>query len=1290
MYFKISWDEDFDSLMMHLWSKYGKALFTLDGIGEQMDLNKFSKNFFNNPHTTADVSVDANANVVSKTGIEYNFEMPKPLKRYNSYFLLWKEMRKVYGLEYANKVIESQLTGDIYINDFTDVSAPYCFNYSTYDIALNGLNGISKRLNVEAPKSLSTFLRQVEQFMVVAANSTLGATGFADLLIVASIFVKRIQETGKDGHVAISDVKTYAREKLTEFIYTVNWEFRGNQCVTEDTEVLTPSGFKNYYNLQVGDDIYTWKKGVLNVNKVEMVNVYDYVGEMHQYKGRDLSQVVTPNHRVLYCTGSNLITIAESHQIIDSLSPIYMPIALKNKNEDFPISDDNLAICVLILTDGHIDHQEGKAPRVVWAKSDTRYGIDRFNELMDRASIVPNHREQKSEFNSIVHVYQLSVDDSKKYVELLDGTKKKLPDWMFKLSARQAKLVIDLWSKTDGYAERLQLQADTVDVADGLQHVAMLAEYGSRQHTRLIGTNKTPTRYVKVFKRAKKATRPSKIQYKGKVWCPTTEDGVVIFRKNGVTFISGNSPFSNVSLYDDTFLDSLCPDYGADKATVKMLQQIYVEVMNAEMRRTPLTFPVTTACFAIDEARVIKDKAFLKFIADANREFGFINLYNGSTATLSSCCRLRSERKSEYFNSFGAGSTKIGCYDDKTEVLTSNGWKYFKDVNIESDKIFTMNDDRSVRFDVPTHYHEYDYCGDMIRFATKTVDLLVTPNHRMVKRNVKSEKLVFERADVLVDKQEFSIPTHSSLVIDHYDKFFEIPEYVIENRIYPALRIPYTTWAKFMGIYLSEGYCDPEGNKNSHGNERYRVTISQSKVNLENCRKIEELLDEIGIPYGYYGVNYELHHKSLCLYLRKFGNRYNKFIPTDLKNQPKEVLEVLWDWLLMGDGYTAKNGVEMYWSTSKQLISDIQDILARMGYTSGYSTIIKDSIMGDGRIIKTKNGCYRVVKYTKRNSIVRKNHGHMRKEPYRGKVYCLTVPTGRLFVRRNGKTCWSGNSLGVVTVNLPRAALKARGNYMDFYCNVHDLFVMAERINACKRRLVKKRIELGAAPLYTHGYMDLQKQYSTFGIVGVNEAVQLLGQDILTEKGQEIVEWLLRFINAWIEEAEKKEHTPHNCEQVPAESSAVKLAQKDAMLGYETGVPFYSNQFIPLVTKADMHDRLRLQGMFDSKLSGGAIAHINVGERIDNPDTLIALMEYAAKVGVVYWAINYHLNCCPNKHTWVGSEMCPSCGGIRESQITRVVGFFTTVKNWNPVRREHDWPNRKFYSCNEVSENEIH
>ena len=110
-----------------------------------------------------------------------------------------------------------------------------------------------------------------------------------------------------------------------------------------------------------------------------------------------------------------------------------------------------------------------------------------------------------------------------------------------------------------------------------------------------------------------------------------------------------------------------------------------------------------------------------------------------------------------------------------------------------------------------------------------------------------------------------------------------------------------------------------------------------------------------------------------------------------------------------------------------------------------------------------------------------------------------------------------------------------------------------------------------------------------------------------------------------------------------------------------------------------MLDRLKLQGMFDSKLSGGAIAHINVGEQIKDPKVMVSLMEYAAKCGVVYWAINYLLECCPEKHLWVGGEICPVCGRKSVNKMTRVVGFLTSISNWHPVRRTFDFPQRQFY-----------
>ena len=43
MYIKVTYEDEFDDLYMHLKSKYPQKLFDLEGIGEQLDMSKFSK-----------------------------------------------------------------------------------------------------------------------------------------------------------------------------------------------------------------------------------------------------------------------------------------------------------------------------------------------------------------------------------------------------------------------------------------------------------------------------------------------------------------------------------------------------------------------------------------------------------------------------------------------------------------------------------------------------------------------------------------------------------------------------------------------------------------------------------------------------------------------------------------------------------------------------------------------------------------------------------------------------------------------------------------------------------------------------------------------------------------------------------------------------------------------------------------------------------------------------------------------------------------------------------------------
>ena len=271
-------------------------------------------------------------------------------------------------------------------------------------------------------------------------------------------------------------------------------------------------------------------------------------------------------------------------------------------------------------------------------------------------------------------------------------------------------------------------------------------------------------------------------------------------------------------------------------------------------------------------------------------------------------------------------------------------------------------------------------------------------------------------------------------------------------------------------------------------------------------------------------------------------------------------------------------------------------------------------------------------------------------------------------------------SYGVVTLNLPRASMKAKGDIEQFKNNVRELTQTAIRINHAKRDILMKRIELKALPLYDYGFMNMQKQYATTGLNGINEAIEFLGYDILTKEGQNICSEILQIVNEENDKADKKYEYAHNCEQTPSENSSIKLAQKDKLLKFQNTTELYSNQFIPLITKADMLDRIKLQGLFDSQFSGGAIAHLNIENQIKDYKLLVDLINMTVKKGVVYHAINYNLQRCENGHMTVGkNNICSICGKPITDNFTRAVGFLVNTKNLHKIRREFDYPNRQFY-----------
>ena len=74
------------------------------------------------------------------------------------------------------------------------------------------------------------------------------------------------------------------------------------------------------------------------------------------------------------------------------------------------------------------------------------------------------------------------------------------------------------------------------------------------------------------------------------------------------------------------------------------------------------------------------------------------------------------------------------CHDDQTEVLTYDGWKFFKDTTL-NDKLATVNPTtKELIYENPIRIVKYPFNKDLHVIEGRTVNFAVTNNHKMLIR----------------------------------------------------------------------------------------------------------------------------------------------------------------------------------------------------------------------------------------------------------------------------------------------------------------------------------------------------------------------------------------------------------------------------------------------------------------------------------------------------------------------------------------------------------------------------
>ncbi len=352
----------------------------------------------------------------------------------------------------------------------------------------------------------------------------------------------------------------------------------------------------------------------------------------------------------------------------------------------------------------------------------------------------------------------------------------------------------------------------------------------------------------------------------------------------------------------------------------------------------------------------------------------------------------------------------FSCYSSDTQVLTSNGWKFFKDVDIKTDKIYSLNPDTNeIEIVNAVDFIKSPVNGNLLNFNTRFMDIAVTDNHKMFTyyTNCNGEykyKGLIEAKDVR--KSDLLKIKGFSYFSENKD-YFILPattqkeQYSRKDIDIPAKEIPMNAWLEFFGFWLADG-CTHHGN-NTQGNPRYIVDIKQS---LTNKDYVIQLYKNIGYDCKVHENggkgNFCVYSKQLWEYLNQFGKSGTKFVPREFLELGKENLMALYKGYTNGDSHNGNNGIILS-SKSEQLMSDFQEIILKL-----FGQIV--TVRKVNSIYNNEPYVYYMI-----SQCETKHHNYSKYQtpktiPYNDYVYCLTLEKNHIMlVKRNGKISWCGN-----------------------------------------------------------------------------------------------------------------------------------------------------------------------------------------------------------------------------------------------------------------------------------------
>ncbi|MDC3332858.1 hypothetical protein OAV62_01310 [bacterium] len=362
---------------------------------------------------------------------------------------------------------------------------------------------------------------------------------------------------------------------------------------------------------------------------------------------------------------------------------------------------------------------------------------------------------------------------------------------------------------------------------------------------------------------------------------------------------------------------------------------------------------------------------------------------------------------------------KFACYTPDHDILTSTrGWVPISECS-KDDVCYTLNPSNGqIEYHSPTKIYDYEIDDDLYHIKNSSIDLNVTRNHKMYVKKRHRDTFELETAECIFGKRSNYKKNGLNTKSDFQ---FILPPY---NKL-PAKSVPMDAWILFLGIWYGDG-CTSKKSRIPKGRTKvcieYRTYISQICTKSKKRNIIADTIRLLGItPNENDNNGIFFDNVQFGNYLHKFSvGATNKSLPDWVWNLSERQSRILMDGLILTDGHISKSSNHWtYYTSSQKLANDVQRLCLQCGWSG---TIVerpmKDTVLSNGKIISPTTTPL-LVSIIRFHNTPQVNHGHTSTQNvqveeyanYKGKVHCVEVPNHIIYVRRNGKAVWCGNSL---------------------------------------------------------------------------------------------------------------------------------------------------------------------------------------------------------------------------------------------------------------------------------------